>query len=123
MRISDWSSDVCSSDLVQPVLLLMEQATEAQAEKAIAVLKRAIDAAENSNQAGENFVVGAANWRPLHDALISIAEYRNRDPTETAMANALWAIIAIAEGAIANASAACPHSHPPKSKRHTPTTA
>src|SRR3546814_11264315 len=82
MRISDWSSDVCSSDLadqrpryllrlqsgrlVQPVLLLMEQATEAQAEKAIAVLKRAIDAAENSNQAGENFVVGAANWRPLH---------------------------------------------------------
>src|SRR3546814_229445 len=57
-----------SGRLVQPVLLLMEQATEAQAEKAIAVLKRAIDAAENSNQAGENFVVGAANWRPLQDA-------------------------------------------------------
>lgn len=35
-------------------------ATEAQAEKAIAVLKRAIYAAENSNQAGENFVVAAA---------------------------------------------------------------
>src|SRR3546814_4423505 len=103
MRISDWSSDVCSSDLadqrpryllrlqsgrlVQPVLLLMEQATEAQAEKAIAVLKRAIDAAENSNQAGENFVVGAANWRPLHDALISIAEYWNRDQNETEMAD------------------------------------
>jgi ectoine hydroxylase-related dioxygenase (phytanoyl-CoA dioxygenase family) len=35
-------------------------ATEAQAERAIAVLKRAIEAAENSNQAGENFVVAAA---------------------------------------------------------------
>ena len=34
--------------------------TEAQAEKAIGVLKRAIDAAENSNQAGENAVVKAA---------------------------------------------------------------
>src|SRR3546814_16388516 len=32
-----------SGRLVQPVLLLMEQATEAQAEKAIAVLQRAID--------------------------------------------------------------------------------
>lgn len=35
-------------------------ATEQQAERAIAVLKRAIDAAENSNQAGENAVVKAA---------------------------------------------------------------
>src|SRR3546814_15719848 len=115
MRISDWSSDVCSSDLadqrpryllrlqsgrlVQPVLLLMEQATEAQAEKAIAVLKRAIDAAENSNQAGENFVVGAANWRPLHDALISIAEYWNRDKHENAMVTVFLAIARTRVGA------------------------
>lgn len=35
-------------------------ATERQAERAIAVLKRAIDAAENSNQAGEDAVVKAA---------------------------------------------------------------
>lgn len=35
----------------------MVNATEQQAEKAIAMLKRAIDAAENSNQAGENAVV------------------------------------------------------------------
>src|SRR3546814_11479695 len=109
MRISDWSSDVCSSDLVQPVLLLMEQATEAQAEKAIAVLKRAIDAAENSNQAGENFVVGAANRRPIHDALISLAESWNRDQHETAMANALWAIIDINEGSIPKISRAFTH--------------
>src|SRR3546814_5454157 len=99
----------------------MEQAPEAQAEKAIAVLKRAIDAAENSNQPGENFVVGAANWRPLHDALISIAEYWNRDQNETAMANALWAIIDIADGAIANVSAAWPPSPPPNTKRLSPT--
>lgn len=38
----------------------LANATEAQAERAIAILKRAIDAAENSNQAGENFVVAAA---------------------------------------------------------------
>lgn len=44
-------------------------ATEAQAEKAIAVLKRAINAAENSNQAGENFVVAAAAGEDLLDAL------------------------------------------------------
>lgn len=39
---------------------MMLNVTEAQAEKAIGVLKRAIDAAENSNQAGENAVVKAA---------------------------------------------------------------
>lgn len=44
-------------------------ATEAQAERAIAVLKRAIDAAENSNQAGENFVVAAAAGEDLLAAL------------------------------------------------------
>lgn len=42
-------------------------ATEAQAEKAVAILKRAIEAAENSNQAGENFVVGAVNWEASRD--------------------------------------------------------
>lgn len=46
-------------------------ATEAQADRAIRILKRAIDAAENSNQAGENFVVGAANWEATRDALIA----------------------------------------------------
>lgn len=35
-------------------------ATEAQAERGIAVLKRMIEAAENSNQAGEDAVVAAA---------------------------------------------------------------
>lgn len=45
-------------------------ATEAQAERAIAILKRAIDAAENSNQAGENFVVAAAAGSDLLEALI-----------------------------------------------------
>lgn len=44
---------------------MLGNATEAQADKAIAILKRAIDAAENSNQAGENFVVSAANWESL----------------------------------------------------------
>lgn len=38
----------------------MVNATEDEAERAIACLKRAIDAAENSNQAGENAVVRAA---------------------------------------------------------------
>lgn len=35
-------------------------ATEAEADAAIAILERAIDAARNSNQAGENAVVRAA---------------------------------------------------------------
>jgi len=38
----------------------MRNATEQEADRAIAFLKRAIDAAENSNQAGENAVVEAA---------------------------------------------------------------
>lgn len=46
-------------------------ATEAQAERAIATLKRAIDAAENSNQAGENFVVAAASGPVLLRAVMS----------------------------------------------------
>lgn len=44
-------------------------ATEAQAERAITILKRAIDAAENGNQAGENFVVAAAVGPELLEAL------------------------------------------------------
>lgn len=40
---------------------MLGNVTEAQAEKAIAVLKSAIDAAENGNQAGENFVVDAVS--------------------------------------------------------------
>src|SRR3546814_10788038 len=28
MRISDWSSDVCSSDLLNPVLMVMDEPTE-----------------------------------------------------------------------------------------------
>lgn len=38
----------------------MVNATEEQAERAIVHLRRAIEAAENSNQAGENAVVRAA---------------------------------------------------------------
>jgi hypothetical protein len=40
---------------------ITHNATEAQAERAIAVLKSAIEAAENGNQAGEDFVVDAVN--------------------------------------------------------------
>lgn len=85
---------------------MLGNATEAQAERAIATLKRAIDAAENSNQAGENFVVGAANWEVLRDALISIEEYWNRDQNETAMADALWHIVGTAADALSKTGAA-----------------
>lgn len=47
----------------------LANATEAQAERAIVTLKRAIEAAENSNQAGENFVVAAAAGEDLLEAL------------------------------------------------------
>lgn len=82
---------------------MLGNATEAQAEKAIAVLKRAIDAAENSNQAGEDFVVAAAASQAMLDALISIEEYWNRDQNETAMADALWYIVGTAADAITKA--------------------
>lgn len=49
----------------------MQQATEAQAEKAIAVLKSAIEAAENGNRAGEDFVVAAVAGAE------KIAQYRD----------------------------------------------
>jgi hypothetical protein len=44
-------------------------ATEAAAERAIVTLKKAIEAAENSNQAGEDFVVAAAAAPVLLEAL------------------------------------------------------
>jgi len=44
--------------------------SEAAAERAIVTLKRAIEAAENSNQAGEDFVVAAAAGQVLLEALI-----------------------------------------------------
>lgn len=47
----------------------MSGASEAAAERAVVVLKRAIEAAENSNQAGENFVVAAAAAPDLVEAL------------------------------------------------------
>jgi len=45
----------------------MNNATEAQAEAAIKVLKRMIEAAEASNQAGENAVVKAAAAPTMFD--------------------------------------------------------
>ena len=50
-------------------------ATEAQAEVAIGVLKRMIDAAENGNQAGEDAVVAAAAGLALLDALQTAQDY------------------------------------------------
>jgi hypothetical protein len=50
-------------------------ASEAAAERAITTLKRAIDAAENSNQAGENFVVAAAAGPELLEALLTKRDY------------------------------------------------
>lgn len=44
-------------------------ASELAAEKAIVILKRAIEAAENSNQAGEDFVVAAAAGEALLEEL------------------------------------------------------
>lgn len=83
---------------------MLGNATEAQAEKAISVLKRAIEAAENGNQAGEDFVVAAAAGQDMLNALVSIEEYWNRDQNETAMADALWYIVNTAADAIAKAT-------------------
>ena len=83
---------------------MLGNATEAQAEKAISVLKRTIEAAENGNQAGEDFVVAAAAGQDMLNALVSIEEYWNRDQNETAMADALWYIVNTAADAIAKAT-------------------
>ena len=53
--------------------------SEAEAERAIAVLKRGIEAAENSNQAGENFVVAASHAPELVEALEAMIDERWSD--------------------------------------------
>ena len=64
----------------------MKDATEQDAEAAIVILKRMIDAAENSNQAGENAVVKAVrafnNHEALMDALIKIAAFNDKSASE-----------------------------------------
>jgi hypothetical protein len=49
--------------------------TDAQVEAACATLKRAIEAAENANQAGEDFVMAAAAGPALLEALISLRDF------------------------------------------------
>jgi hypothetical protein len=53
--------------------------TDAQVERACTVLKRAIEAAENSNQAGEDFVVAAAVAPELLAALRQNADWESRE--------------------------------------------
>ena len=52
----------------------MKDATEQEAEAAIIILKRMIDAAENSNQSGENAVVRAVRAFNNHQALLEITK-------------------------------------------------
>lgn len=52
----------------------MTYTTDATVERSVKTLRNAIEAAENSNQAGENFVVAAAVAPALLDALIVAAE-------------------------------------------------
>jgi hypothetical protein len=54
------------------------QASEEQAEKAIAILERAITAARNGNQAGENAVVkAAAALLDRHPAKVEVSTHAN----------------------------------------------
>lgn len=52
--------------------------TDAQVEAACATLKRAIEAAENSNQAGEDFVMAAAAGPALLEALETICAMQDQ---------------------------------------------
>lgn len=70
-------------------------ATEALAQDCIAVLERAIEAARNSNQDAENFVVMAANAAWLYEALTDCVR-RLRSCAEIA-GNADWAIDVMCE--------------------------
>ena len=90
---------------------MLGDVTEAQADKACRTLKRAIDAAENSNQAGENFVVAAAAGEDLLEVLerlvsaVTTRSLRGRDHVPSmreeqgAMAFARAAIAKVTGGA------------------------
>lgn len=66
----------------------MSRASEAAAERAIVTLKSAIEAAENSNQAGEDFVVAAAQAPRLLGALQWLETYLRDTPHHNAPAAA-----------------------------------
>lgn len=74
------------------------QATEAQADAAIAVLRRAIDAAENSNQAGENAVVMMAAAPALFEALSNFIAGADAGHVSVEVDNAARAALAKARG-------------------------
>lgn len=90
--------------------LELTNASEEATERAIAVLKSAIDAAENGNQAGENFVVAAARDPELLKALNRAASLIRKaervtnwssgaDPFSGSVADEFEALIAKAAGA------------------------
>lgn len=53
----------------------MTYITDTQVEQSCAILRKAINAAENSNHAGEVFVVAAANAMALVEALEGIVHF------------------------------------------------
>jgi len=59
--------------------------TDAQVEAACATLKRAIEAAVNGNQAGEDFVIAAAEAPALLEALEGLEAYLRQTPHHNAL--------------------------------------
>jgi hypothetical protein len=84
--------------MTQTPSALMGNASEAAAERAIATLRRAIDAAENSNQAGENFVVAAALGPELLKALESATYFIEGAERDTNWSSAPFHMESAAEG-------------------------
>ena len=81
-------------------------ATEEQAERACHILRSAIEAAENSNQAGENFVVIAVSGPDLLAALEGVMDILGRAESD-ASGNPAWDFVgprvAAARAAVAKA--------------------
>src|SRR3546814_1272314 len=80
MRISDWSSDVCSSDLRQTIMLIEE--IEAHGKTDIQ-LQRAKEVAEAANLAKSRYIVGVSHEiRSPLNIISGYAQLIERNPTE-----------------------------------------
>lgn len=69
--------------------------SDTQVEKACEALRKGINAAENSNHAGEVFVVTAAHGIAMHEALRRIALASNRGEIDGLTAAAVDAITGV----------------------------
>src|SRR3546814_16646523 len=84
MRISDWSSDVCSSDLKSRLLAPLKNATVVAAPEEIAFFESRVDIPELMHEATNNLLDGARRFDPAIENLDDLNEHLVRHPAHDA---------------------------------------